>query len=93
MDQLVLQEQLHDKGETPITTESRSVFVRNIVTPIIDNINYMSEKQGEVNSYVSERTAEAGVYAKEEIKKISATGSNQVNETFDMIKSAISGKK
>ena len=52
----------------------------------------MSEKQGEVNSYVSERTTEAGVYAKEEIKKISATGSNQVNETIDMIKSAISGK-
>lgn len=93
IDQLVLQEQLHDKGETPITTESRSVFVRNIVTPIIDNINYMSEKQGEVNSYVSERTTEAGIYAKKEIKKISATGSNQVNETFDMIKSAISGKK
>lgn len=63
------------------------------MTPIIDNINYMSEKQGEVNSYVSERTTEAGIYAKKEIKKISATGSNQVNETFDMIKSAISGKK
>ena len=92
MDQLVLQEQLYDKGETPVITESRISFMRKFVTPIIDNINYMSEKQGEVNNYVSERTAEAGVYAKEEIKKISATGSNQVNETIEMIKSAISGK-
>ena len=93
MDELVLREQLHDEGENAATTEGRITFVQRVVNPIINEINYMSEKQEEVNSYVSTKSAEASVFVTEGVKKISVTSSNKFNETLDMIRSIASGKK
>lgn len=81
-----------EEGEAKSTTDARTVFVRSVVNPLIDNINYMSDKSGEVQSYVTERGAEANVYVKEEMKKIGEITRVQFDSTVEIIKSAAAGK-
>jgi hypothetical protein len=83
---------LIEEREAKSTTEARTVFVRSVVNPLIDNINYMSEKSGEVQSYVLERGAEANIYVKEEIKKFGEITRVQFDSTVEIIKSAAAGK-